>query len=203
MSRLSIDWEKQRRYLLVSVLYLHTCIKWFLFESHVFRCGIFLCSIVQWRLWKSTLENFHCTLFKWSESSSVVSDHVRSHGLYSPWNSPGQNIGVGSLSLLQGIFPTQGSNPDLLHCRRILYQLSHKGSPIILVWVAYPLSRGPSQPRNQNRVSRIVGRFFTNWALRDISTSLAPGKHNMGQTKRHTLNFKMSVNIQEFYSCAF
>ena len=47
----------------------------------------------------------------------------------SPWNSPGQNTGVGSLSLLQGIFPTQGSNPGLPHCRQILYQLSHKGSP--------------------------------------------------------------------------
>ena len=52
-----------------------------------------------------------------------------SHGLYSPWNSPGQNTGVGSLSLLQGIFPTQGLNLGLLHCRWILYQLSHKGSP--------------------------------------------------------------------------
>ena len=51
--------------------------------------------------------------------------------LYSPWNSPGQNTEKGSLSLLQGIFPTQGSNPGLLHCRRILYQLSHKGSPKI------------------------------------------------------------------------
>ena len=51
------------------------------------------------------------------------------HGLYSPWNSPGQNTGVGSLSLLQGIFRTQGSNPGLPHCRQILYQLSHKGSP--------------------------------------------------------------------------
>ena len=48
------------------------------------------------------------------------------HGLYSPWNFPGQNTGVGSLSLLQGIFPTQGSNPGFLLCRRILYQLSHK-----------------------------------------------------------------------------
>ena len=45
-------------------------------------------------------------------------------------NSPGQNTGVGSLSLLQGIFPTQGSNPGLSHCRQILYQLSHKGSPL-------------------------------------------------------------------------
>ena len=49
--------------------------------------------------------------------------------LDSPWSSPGQNTGVGSLSLLQGIFPTQGSNPGLLHCRQILYQLSHKRSP--------------------------------------------------------------------------
>ena len=48
--------------------------------------------------------------------------------LYSPWNSPGQNAGVGSLSLLQGIFPTQGLNTGLPHCRQILYQLSHKGS---------------------------------------------------------------------------
>ena len=64
-----------------------------------------------------------------SESHSVVSDSLRPHGLYSPWNSPGQNTGVGSLSLLQGIFPTQGWNPGLAHCRRILYQLSHNGSP--------------------------------------------------------------------------
>ena len=64
-----------------------------------------------------------------SESCSVVSDSLRPHGLYSPWNSPGQDPGVGNCSLLQGIFPTQGSNPGLPHCRRILYQLSHQGSP--------------------------------------------------------------------------
>ena len=63
-----------------------------------------------------------------SESRSVMSDSLQPHGLYSPWNSPGQNTGVGNLSLVQGIFPTQGSNPGLAHCRRILYQLSHKGS---------------------------------------------------------------------------
>ena len=50
------------------------------------------------------------------------------HGLHSPWNSPGQNTGEGSRSFLQGIFPTQRSNPDLLYCRQILYQLSHQGS---------------------------------------------------------------------------
>ena len=74
---------------------------------------------------------------KWSESRSVMSDSLWPHGLYSPWNSPGQNTGVGSLSLLQGIFPTQGSNPGLPHCRRILYQLSHKGSPrpSVRLWI--------------------------------------------------------------------
>ena len=69
----------------------------------------------------------------YSESRSVVSDSLWPHGLSSPWNSPGQNTGLGSLSLLQGIFPTQGSNPGLPHCRRILYPLSHKGSPSVLV----------------------------------------------------------------------
>ena len=67
-------------------------------------------------------------------------------GLYSLWNSQGQNTGVGSLSLLQGIFPTQGSNPSLLHCRRILHQLSHKGNSRILEWVAYPFSKGLPDP---------------------------------------------------------
>ena len=62
------------------------------------------------------------------EIRSVVSDSLRPHGLYSPWNSPGQNTGVGSCSLLQRIFPTQGLKPDLLHCRWILYHLSHQGS---------------------------------------------------------------------------
>ena len=64
--------------------------------------------------------------------------------LYSPWNSPGQNTGVGSLSLLQGIFPAQGLNPGLPHCRQILYQLSHQGSPRVLEWAAYPFSSGSS-----------------------------------------------------------
>ena len=84
-----------------------------------------------------------------SESHSVVSNSFRPHGLYSPWNSPGQNTGVSSLSLLQGIFPTQGLNLGLQHCRWILYQLSHRGSPGILEWVAYPFSSGYSQPKNQ------------------------------------------------------
>ena len=65
----------------------------------------------------------------WSESALAVTHSLRPHRLYIPWNSLGQNTRVGSLSLLQGIFPTQGLNPGLPHCGRILCQLSHKGSP--------------------------------------------------------------------------
>ena len=104
---------------------------------------------------------FVCLLVSESESRSVMSDSLQPHGLYSPWNSPGQKTGVDSLSLLQGIFPTQELNLGLLHYRWILYQLSHMGSPRILEWVAFPFSSRSSQPRNQTRVSCIAGRFFT------------------------------------------
>ena len=70
------------------------------------------------------------------ESHSVVSDFLQLHGLYSPWNSSGQNTGGGSLFLLQGIFPTQGSSLDLPHCRRILCLLSHKGSPLFTMFTS-------------------------------------------------------------------
>ena len=66
---------------------------------------------------------------KWSESQSVVSDSLWSHGLYCPWNSPGQNTEVVSLSLLQGIILTQESNWGLLNCRWIFNQLSYYQSP--------------------------------------------------------------------------
>ena len=77
------------------------------------------------------------------------------------------NTRVGSLSLLQGIFPTQGSNPSLPHCRQILYQLIYKGSPRILEWLVYPFSSVYSQPQNWTQVSCIAGGFFTNWAIRE------------------------------------
>ena len=106
-----------------------------------------------------------------------MSDSSQPHGQYSPWNSPGQNTGVGNLSLLQG------SNPGLPHCRWILCQLSHKGSPRILKWVAYPFSSRSSQPKNRTGVSSIAGGFFTNWAKSmslalagRLSTSGPPGK---------------------------
>ena len=70
-----------------------------------------------------------------SFSRSVVSDSLRLHGLQpgnllSPWNSPGKNLGVGRHSLLQGIFPTWGLNPDLPRSpalQQILDRLSHQG----------------------------------------------------------------------------
>ena len=76
-------------------------------------------------------------LWKWN-----VSDSLWPHGLYSSWNSPVQNIGVGRLSLLQGIFPTRGLNPGLPRCRWILYQLSRN-------------FRGMEEPRRQKQEQRI------------------------------------------------
>ena len=64
----------------------------------------------------------------------------------------------------RGIFPTQESNPGLLHCRQILYQLSRKGNRGILEWGACPFSSGSSWPRKWTGISCIAGGFFTNWA---------------------------------------
>ena len=102
---------------------------------------------------------------------SVMSNSLWSHGPYSPWNCPGQNTAVGCHFLLQGNFPTQGSNPCLPHCTQILYQLSHQGSPRLLEWVAYLFSSGSSQPRKQTGVSCIAGGFFTSWPTREALVS--------------------------------
>ena len=129
-------------------------------------------------------------VLKWSGSHSVTSDSLRPQGLHSPWNSPGQNTGVSSHSILQGIVLTQGSNPGLPHCRRILYQLSHKGSPRILEWVACPFSSLFSQPRNWTGVSCIGSRFFTSWATRE-ALSGAKTHHQMEE-----INYLMIMNMQ-------
>ena len=86
-----------------------------------------------------------------------------------PSQPPGdpKNTGVGSLSLLQGIFLTWEFNQGLLPCRLILYQLNYKGRPRILEWVAYPFSRGSSWPKNWAGVSCIAREFFTSWAIRE------------------------------------
>ena len=75
-----------------------------------------------------------------NESRAVMCDCLWLHGLYRQWNPPVQNTGAGSHSLPEGIFPTQGLNPGLPHCRQTLYQLNHKRSPRILEWLAYLFS---------------------------------------------------------------
>ena len=90
-----------------------------------------------------------------TESHSVMFDSLRPHGIYSPWNSPDQNTGAGSLSFLQGIFPTNRLNPGLPHCRRILYQLSHKRSP------KQTQPSSGALAGNQTRVSHMGGENST------------------------------------------
>ena len=135
----------------------------FLFFFGVVLFKMFILSFESNKIYSFVTLFFHCLFYqtglvslplmkgKGGESRSVVSDSLQPHELYSPRNSPGQNTGVGSLSLLQGIFPPQGWNPGLLHCRRILYQLSHQGSPRILGWAAYPFSSGSSRPRTRTQ----------------------------------------------------
>ena len=104
--------------------------------------------------------------WNFSESRSVMSDSLWPHGLYNPRNSPGQNTGVGSLSLFQGIFPTLGSNPGLPHRSQILYQMSH---PRILEWAAGNL-RGQCNregKKNPQWESQFLGRLIISpWSLR-------------------------------------
>ena len=71
------------------------------------------------------------------------------------WNSPGQNTGVDSLSLFQGIFPTQGLNPGLPHCRWILYQLSRQGGPDSREWALFP------QPASKHHLGKITTLYFS------------------------------------------
>ena len=79
-------------------------------------------------------------------------------------DSPGKNTGMGCHALLQGIFPTQGLNPGLPHCRQILYHLSHWGSPRILEWVAYSLPRGNFLTQESNQ-----GLLHCTWILYQLS----------------------------------
>ena len=112
-----------------------------------------------------------------SENCSVVSSSLRPHELYSPWNSPGQNTRVGSLSLLQGIFLTQESNQGLLHCRQILYQLSYQGSPVPfiapdgIIWLAFA-AQNAFQAGTEKRVG--TGYCWPIWQCLPQAGSLVP-----------------------------
>ena len=110
-----------------------------------------------------------------------MSYSLQLHVLYSPWNSPGQNTGVGSLSLLQGIFPTQGLNSSLPHCRRILYQLSHKGSLVTPDLHAGHWPEGPNHvqvqfpedPREVWRHNRKSGPLKTNLSTQPLAPKVS------------------------------
>ena len=144
-----------------------------------------------------------------SVSTSVVSNSLHSHGLkparlLCPWDSPGQNTGVGRCSPLpliphlQGIFPTQGLNPGFLQCRQILYHQSHQEAPWILEWVAYPFSRGSSPPRNPMGVSCIAGWFFTNWATREAKVKLVCSIYQATTWPSFPANCPRNANVGVF-----
>ena len=150
--------------------HLHRCwlFSWYLF----WRCLIPLSSCSYFYNNKAGPDESHCAVL----SCLLVSDSASSWtaALQVPWSMgilQGKNTVVGCHFLLQEIFPTQGLNPGLPHCNQILYQLSHKGSPRILEWGAYPFSSRSSWPRDQTGVSCTAGRFFTNWAIREAPES--------------------------------
>ena len=154
---------------------------------------------------------------KWKSSLPVVSDSLRPHGLYSPWNCPCQNTGVGSLSLLQGIFPTQGSNPGLLHCRWILYCLSHQGSrdenstlkvwnqEILRAWLDAPaagMAAGDSSRKGMSLVQAVLrARGRGSSYLREMCgqnklvNHLRSSSHNEGPKKQKTF-FSENIHRQ-------
>ena len=97
-----------------------------------------------------------------------MSDSFQPHGLYSPGNSPGQDIAVGSLSLLQGIFPTQESHRGLLHCRWILYQLSYQGSPLTRILVYYKRIQITNNQTEEVHGARYGERAWSFYVLRNL-----------------------------------
>ena len=124
-------------------------------------------------------------------AQSRCSDSLWPHGLYSPWNSPGQNTGVGSLSFFQGIFPTQELNWDLLLCRQILYQLNYWGSYIlkldqfkddVIPWIARRSNQSILREINLSKYSlkgqKLKLHYFCHlmWTADSLEKSLMLGK---------------------------
>ena len=146
-----------------------------------------------------------------------MSNSLPPHGLCSPWNSPGQNTGVGSHSLLQGIFPTQGSNPGLLHHRQILHQLSHKecsklertcsslnysNSNIVLtLWtnaiVASTKSLQPQFSRNYIQVALVVKKPLANAGDRGDTGSIPGSGRSPGGGHGNPLQYSCLKNSMD------
>ena len=111
----------------------------------------------------------------------------------SPWDSPGQNTGVGSLSLLQGIFPTQGLNSGLPHCRRDSLPAEPQEKPKNTGVGSLSLLQRILLTRNQTRVSYIASGFFTNWAIREALVCF--NKQTKKKKKRGKINFCITYSL--------
>ena len=122
---------------------------------------------------------------KWKSLSRVLL--FATPGLYSPWNSPDQNTGVGSLSLLQGIFPTQGSNLDVPHWRQILYQLSHEGH----------LIGGDWDKINYNCPKKVV--IWSSWSKKYKSLPAPPLDLLMWFSNSHVNPFSLYAHRPYFF----
>ena len=140
--------------------------------------------------------------WKWKWLSRVLLcdpvDHTV-HGIL-----PARILELVSFPFSRGSFQPR-LNLGLLHCRRILYQLSHQGSPRILEWAASPFSRGPSSPRNRTGVSCIAGGFFTHWAMREALTGVVEHTERRQDCKMLTL-VNLSKRYKEIslqYTCIF
>ena len=112
-------------------------------------------------------------------------------------DSPGKNTGMDCHALLQEIFPTQGSNPGFLHCRCILYHLSHQGSPWILEWAAYPFSKGTSQPRKKLRSLALQADSLP------AELHVKPQEDNSDiEISKHLLGTYMLQTVLQTHTCA-
>ena len=125
-------------------------------------------------------------------------------------DSPGKNTEVGCHPLLQGIFPAQGSNPGLLHCRQILYQLSHQRSPVVL-WVAPKFNKQTEEKmlmmvvNKKSRWWRWKIRWVLTWKLMPKSfntkyswSSISLGSASTDSTNNGSKWFKMRKNSRKF-----
>ena len=97
--------------------------------------------------------------------------------------------------------PNPGIEPRSPPLQADSYQLSHKGSPRILEWVAYPFSRGSSWPRNRTRVSCIAGRFFSNWAIREANPVAQATLKLRKQDRVATVDINISSHISSPFRC--
>ena len=109
--------------------------------------------------------------------------------LFCPWDSPGKNTGVGCYSLLQGIFPTQGSKPGLLHCRHILYCLSHQESPICIIYRFYNRKRKSIITYSETKFNTVqLGSLKKNQSYREARNKTK--NKTESKTKRYEVRLK-------------